>query len=651
MEVVHRGGVIRRLREELPVGWQVTALGLVLAVTAVLAPALVLTFGLFLWARRQGWPSSRMRNVTVFLLVTWLFAFTMQVWQAGWDESLHVLTEAFRLLLAGQIDWANTVGVLALVEVPIAAVAAWVLLRRQEVTMMQSTQPRRALRWRQRTHKNQRNAALRRARQEITPMSRLSGLVVLAQQYREEKPREQLTMEYLRARHPVYLGVTDEELNRHITLTGQTGAGKTELLKRLTAGWTEARWRMYGTKSSQDLAGSLDVRTSGGHASPRPLTIFVDAKGGEQSADVAYEWADTMEAIGLAPERVGVFPFLDGLNMWSLPPEQLVETIHELAKTEHRFYDTLQRGLLRLVLEAPGVRPPANSVEFLRRINPRELQDAWAGHPGRLAQLDQMVQSGTLATDLILLDDLFGTLGHDFDAQRSIQDFDALFVSLPGTEKNRVAAAKARLLVELLKFELTHGARREVLFVFDEWSAVSELVDVLQLLQTARSLGGRVVLSAQSYATLGRSEQEVNRILSVMGGGHLVMAGNQVEEWAKLAGTRFRAEVGAHLEGESHVGEGTLRMQSQFTVSPDELRQLPERDVVRIKSGVVQFGTVVKLDATRRLPSKAIHRHPWRQIPTAGPASEGWALHAERKALVQRMVPQLTAGDSSKVEG
>src|SRR5690606_4871748 len=39
MEVVHRGGVIRRLREELPVGWQVTALGVVATVVAVLAPA------------------------------------------------------------------------------------------------------------------------------------------------------------------------------------------------------------------------------------------------------------------------------------------------------------------------------------------------------------------------------------------------------------------------------------------------------------------------------------------------------------------------------------------------------------------------------------------------------------------------------------
>src|SRR5690606_40234332 len=83
MEVVHRGGVIRRLREELPVGWQVTALGLVLAVTAVLAPALVLTFGLFLWARRQGWPSSRMRNLTLTLLATWLFGAVMQLWQVG----------------------------------------------------------------------------------------------------------------------------------------------------------------------------------------------------------------------------------------------------------------------------------------------------------------------------------------------------------------------------------------------------------------------------------------------------------------------------------------------------------------------------------------------------------------------------------------
>lgn len=650
MEVVHRGGVIRRLREELPMGWQVTALGVVATVVAVLAPAIVLTVGLFLWARRQGWPSSRMRNVTAFLLVTWLFAFTMQVWQVGWPETLHVLTEAFRLLLSGHVDWANTVGVLAVVEVPLAAVAAWVVLRRQEVRMMQSTHPRRAMRWQQRTNKNRRNAALRRARQEITPMSRLSGLVVLGQLYREERPREQLVWEYLRARHPVYLGVTDEELNRHVTLTGQTGAGKTELLKRLTAGWTEARWRTYGPKSSQGLSGSPDGRASGGAASPRPLTIFVDAKGGEQSAELAFEWANTMEAIGLAPERVGVFPFQDGLNMWRLPPAQLVETIHELAKTEHRFYDTLQRGLLRLVLEAPNVRPPANSVEFLRRIDPQQLRDAWDGHPSRVAQLNQMAQSGTLATDLILLDDLFGTLGYDFDAQRSIQDFDALFVSLPGTEKNRVAAAKAKLLVELLKYELTHGARREVLFVFDEWSAVAEGVDVLQLLQTARSLGGRVVLSAQSYATLGRSEQEVRRILSVMGGGHLVMAGTQVEEWAKLAGTRFRAEVGAHLAGESHVGEGTLRMQPQFTVSPDELRQLPERDVVRIKDGLVQFGTVVKLDATRRLPSKAIHRHPWRQITTAGPVSSWWRLGEERRELVRRMVPQLTAGPS-KNEG
>src|SRR5690606_10054951 len=99
-----------------------------------------------------------------------------------------------------------------------------------------------------------------------------------------------------------------------------------------------------------------------------------------------------------------------------------------------------------------------------------------------------------------------------------------------------------------------------------------------------------------------------------------------------------------------HVGEGTVRMQSQFTVSPDELRQLPERDVVRIKSGVVQFGTVVKLDATRRLPSKAIHRHPWRQIPTAGPVSSWWRLGEERRELVQQMVPQLTAGPS-KDEG
>ncbi len=56
---------------------------------------------------------------------------------------------------------------------------------------------------------------------------------------------------------------------------------------------------------------------------------------------------------GPAPARVGIFPFVDRLNMWRLPPRQLQASLHALAKTEHRFYDVLQRGLLHLLIDAP----------------------------------------------------------------------------------------------------------------------------------------------------------------------------------------------------------------------------------------------------------------------------------------------------------
>lgn len=648
------GAVRRALKvvdaEVHPVGaaaWQVTVVGAIGTVALVLVPAAVVTAGLVLWARRQGWPSTRFRNLALVLVGCSVIGAGLQFLVVGADATGERFADALRQALSGHIAWSANAGAVVTVSVPVAALAAWAILRNREVNMSQSTKPRKAQRYKRRTDKNQRSAAYRRARAEVTPLSRRSGEVVIGQLYREEKPHEELVGEYFSRTHPALLTISDDLLNRHISLVGTTGAGKTELIKRLTAGWTETRWRRYGVQQpSQLLAGSGAARAQGepGRPSPRPLTILVDAKGGAPSAELGVEWAQAMEAVGVAPERIGVFPFETALDMWQLPARQLVETIHTMTGTDQKFYDTMQRGLLRLVLEAPGLPKPRNSVEFLRMIAPLTLMDAWQAHPAKLQQLQTMLEAGTIGTDLIILDDLFTTLSSDFDGGRKITDFDALFVSLPGTEQNRVASAKAALLVELLKYELAHGDR-EVLFVFDEWSAVSQHVDVLQLLQTARSLGGRVLLSAQSYSTLASTPQEVHRLLSVMGGGHLVMASSEVEEWSKLVGTRTRAEVGAQMQDTDHSGMGTLRMQPQWTVHPDALRELPERDVVYIRAGKGgQFAHVVKLQETRRGPSKVLYGHQWRQLPTGRAQAERWQLRAARTQAVQEILPQLTAG-------
>ncbi len=67
------------------------------------------------------------------------------------------------------------------------------------------------------------------------------------------------------------------------------------------------------------------------------------------------------------------------MNMWRMPAGQLRASLHKLAKTDHRFYDVLQRGLLHLVVDAPK-GPPGSSVEFLERLDGRWLSEAWAGH-------------------------------------------------------------------------------------------------------------------------------------------------------------------------------------------------------------------------------------------------------------------------------
>lgn len=627
---------------EMHPAWQVTIAGAVGTAALLLLPAAGMTFGLVVWARKQAWPSTRFRNLAAALVGCSVVGLALQLLFVGGAATGNQLLEALRRALGGEITWSANVGLVVTLSIPIAAVAAWAILRNREVSMSQSVKPRKAMRYKRRTDKNSRSAALRRAKSEVTPLSRASGEVVIGPQYREEVPHESLLTEYFSKRHPAFLTLTDHDLNRHVTLVGGTGVGKTEFLKRLGAGWTEARWRRYGVlQSSRDLSGS---GAAAGEASPRPLTILVDAKGGAESGDLGIEWAQTMEAVGLAPERIGIFPFETGLDMWQLPATQLIETIHTMTGTDQKFYDTMQRGLLRLVLEAPGLPKPRNSVEFMRLIDPPKLQQAWQAHPSRLQQLHTVLNAGTLETDLLILDDLFSTLATDFDGGRKITDFDALFISLPGTEQNRVASEKAALLVELLKFELAHS-KREVLFMFDEWSAVSRHVDVLQLLQTARSLGGRVVLAAQSYSTLGATPQEVERLISVMNGGHLVMRSSEVEPWAKLAGTRQRAEVGAQLEHNDHSGLGTLRMQPQFTVSPDALRELPERDVVYIQAGRGgRWAHVVKLDETRREPSRVILGHEWRQLQTEGPQAERWQLRAARQQAVQELRLQLTAG-------
>lgn len=616
---------------------QATALGVVSVLTVLVLPGVAVAGGIVAWAWRNGWPATRLRNWTLAVIAAWSFsALVSGDPLAPWS----CLQLAMQQAVDGQ--WPQAVTNAAGAELLVATPAAWWWWHGRTKRMTSGTEQIAGERHMKRQRLNREKDARRRSKREPTPLSR-DERVILGHRYEDTYAEVRLAGEQLRQRHQRWISATLERLRLHMAVIAQTGAGKSTLLERLSAGWTEAAWRRYDLQSSQLLPGSpVEQRRQ---AAPRPLTIFLDAKGGREAGDSAFAWADAMQALGVDRRRVGVFPFENRLNMWRMPAKQLRASLHALAATDNEFYQRLQRGLLHLVIDAPA-GPPRSSVEFLKRINTDVLMNLWDGHQVELQTIETLSAgpkggASPLDTDLMLFDDLFRTLGGDFDAGRPLTDFDALWITVPGSVDSVVASTKAAVVIELLQYELSVNPR-EVLFILDEFSAVSGDVagSVTNLVERIRSQGGSVVVSAQSYQGLANSDDERERLLNAMGGGMLVGRTQGAEPLAKRSGTRKTGEAGMKLQGGDFdaAGEGTLRRQDAFLLDPNRVRRMPEHHVAYVLPDHVQWGVVTPLEPTKRLPSDAIAKSPQRALPPAGDAVPYLQLRADQRSTVDEQL-------------
>lgn len=626
----------RRVRDvigDLPVWVQATVGTVVSAAAVAFLPGMALAAGIVGWAWYYGWPSTRMRNVALTVVGATAVGAIVSL-DPVWPY--HYLQLAMQQAWSGQ--WPQAITNALGAELVVSTLVAWWWWHGYTKRMRSGTALEAGERHQKRQRKARERVARKRSKWEPTPLSR-DGRVVLGQRSEDVYAEVRLAGEQLTQRHGRWIDVTVDRIKLHMAALGQTGVGKSTLLARLSAGWTDAAWRQYDLRSSQGLSGSTAGSAAGG---ARPLTIFVEAKGGREAAEAARSWADVMEAVGLDPERVGVFPFEQRLNMWHMPAKQLRASLHALAGTDHRFYDVLQRGLLHLAIDDPVYGPPTSSAQFLQRLNEDHLRQVWKGWPVELQMVDTLVagqqkgQASPLGNDLILFADLFRSLGGDFDAGRPLSDFDALYVSLPGTVDGVVAEAKAAVMIELLMHELSTNPR-EVLFVLDEFSAVSGEVagTVVNLVERLRSAGGSVIVSAQSYQGLASTDTERERLLNAMGGGMLVMRTQGAEPLAKRAGTRKVGEASQKLDGQLDAGEGSLRRQDAFLLDPNRVRQMPEYHVAYALPEHVQYGVVTPLEDTKRLASRAIVESPQRALPVAGDAVPFLQLRADQDQQIR----------------
>lgn len=384
-----------------------------------------------------------------------------------------------------------------------------------------------------------------------------------------------------RPEDPRWLTVDPGAARKHMVIVGAPGTGKTEAVLRLFYVQGGDDWRRYALRSGDS----------------RPLHIFIDAKGGEESAKTGKRFAEICDLLGLAPGAVGIWPQRVRLDLWSLPPDRLEEVLVQLrGPATNEFFMSVRQELVHLVVQAPGFEPPRSSVEFVERLSLPWLEQAYRADEGVTAYIKSKmgehlagVAGGYRA--------LFRSIGATLDCGRDLGDFDALYCTVEGTQNRETASAQAQALVELVTDLATRkgGERRLVTLYVDEFSAVSERVDLQGLLDRGRSLDLSVVVIAQSWFGLGKDEAAARQLLASAAGGLLVLSTAEPEVLAKLVGTFQTTETGMKLdELHAYTGEGTGRGQATYLLNPDWIRAMGKRpgQIVYAVHGRATWGVV-----------------------------------------------------------
>lgn len=569
--------------------------GFGVALLVLSGPALVVAGLVMWWVWWMGWPASRIRNLvlgwSVCVLAGAVVRSPIEAWRTGYER-----------IVGG--DWTGLADTLVL-EILAGLILAWIGWWSVETTRRSGRSQERGERFERRQTLHRSRSARRRGQRNHTPLvaaDRVNGHgLVLGQRIEEETRLRPSVWDMLSARHPWWVTLAPERLAQHLAVVGITGSGKTWFLRRLALAWLEAQWAP--TRQARNQAGSgaggPSSQILAGSPNPRPLCIFIDAKGGVDAGADAEAWCEAFQALGIASDRTLAWPFWGRLDMWQMPGRDLVESLDAIAREreEHPYYARQRRRLLQLVCLAPDQPTPSCGPELVERFDPRWLRAAWEGRSEELDEIKALAKGagrgGSAINDAWLLyKERFETLGRDFDAGMPLSDLDALYCTIPGTVARNEAMAKARVLVELLLTELAQNPR-EVLFVLDEFSAVSEALALHEVVERVRAMGGRVVVSAQTWEGFGATDDLRNRLLGDLG-TKVVMQTSAPEPFSMMAGSRRRLEATRKLGGDDGGGP-SARVQDQFLLPPDRVRHLGVGEFALFAtggSGAVTWGYV-----------------------------------------------------------
>lgn len=260
------------------------------------------------------------------------------------------------------------------------------------------------------------------------------------------------------------------------------------------------------------------------------------------------------------------------------------------------YWTALTKDLLQQTV-ADGPMPPRLSGEFLERLTSKR------------EGIEPQVMTGAVGR----YRGFFRSLGGLLDGSWAFDDVEACYIELPGMARREDAVGFGRYLLEDFMHYIAErkDPDREVLLVLDDFSAISSGQEAVNLVERAREFNVGVILTTQSYASLGPG---ADRIVDACNGALIVHRMSNPEPFISRAGTVWRNTTAvtqpAHQPGvisavlfdqKIETPRHTTRADEFPRIDPNEARSLPPGHAFVIADGRAQRVAVAEVHDLHQL--------------------------------------------------
>jgi hypothetical protein len=355
------------------------------------------------------------------------------------------------------------------------------------------------------------------------------------------------------------------ELERHVTLVGTTGSGKTTTLTRLMDGAMTANWSVLVVDAK---GGRLaDVCRALGAAHKLPTRVWLPGRHGGWTYDLC---AGEPSAVG--NRLVGAFEFgREGQVYRNLSQALVPLVVRALADSGQACtLDSLRYSLDETHLAGLARRTVNVELknELLTMVNNPLLRTTLSGIAGRL----RMLRFGVFGEALLPSE-------RTLDLAECLHSAGVTYLGLPATAASEDVALVGRVLIQHLKQVAYDGLWADSpypgVLLFDEFASLGDATQLVDLLLQAREAHLAVVVSTQQ---LPRDAVVLRKAL--LGAGtllvHQVGAPEDADALARALGSRAGTEIvrNVQLAPTGTVLRRVLRSRESFLIAPDELAHL-----------------------------------------------------------------------------